>query len=125
MKIVTLFYKRINLHVPPINMWEKKTRWMMKERGKKRMKESRKVSCFLFLFDNKGHFRKIECFISFFSICKLSLGVGLKYGTYEDLLLIFGPSRAQNTILPLKNILANSFNTILRRSIILYSSYLI
>ena len=100
MKIVTLFYKRINLHVPPINMWEKKTRWMMKERGKKRMKESRKVSCFLFLFDNKGHFRKIECFISFFSICKLSLGVGLKYGTYEDLLLIFGPSWAQNTILP-------------------------
>ena len=73
----------------------------MKERGKKRMKESRKVSCFLFLFDNKGHFRKIECFISFFSICKLSLGVGLKYGTYEDLLLIFGPSWAQNTILPI------------------------
>ena len=70
-----------------------------REREKKNEREW-EVSCFLFLFDNKGHFRKIECFISFFSICKLSLGVGLKYGTYEDLLLIFGPSWAQNTILP-------------------------
>ena len=72
-----------------------------REREKKNEREW-KVSCFLFLFDNKGHFRKIKCFISFFSICRLSLGVGFQYETYEDLLLIFGPSWAQNTILPKK-----------------------
>ena len=70
-----------------------------REREKKNEREW-KVSCFLFLFNNKGYFRKIKCFISFFSICRLSLGVGFKYETYEDLLSIFGPNWAQNTILP-------------------------
>ena len=70
-----------------------------REREKKNEREW-EVSCFLFLFDNKGHFRKIKCFISFFSICRLSLGVGFKYQTYEDLLSIFEPTWAQNTILP-------------------------
>ena len=64
------------------------------------MKESEKLVVFFILFDNKGHFRKIKCCISFFSIYRLSLGVGFKYETYEDLLSIFGPSWAQNTILP-------------------------
>ena len=72
----------------------------MKEREKKRMKESGKLVVFFFFLTIKGHFWKIKCFISFFSICRLSLGVGFKYETYEDLLSIFGPSWAQNTILP-------------------------
>ena len=71
-----------------------------RKREKKNEREW-EVSCFLFLVDNKGHFWKIKCFISFFSICRLSLGVGFKYETYEDLLSIFGPSWAQNTILPI------------------------
>ena len=54
------------------------------------MKESGKLVVFFFFFDNKGHFRKIKCFISFFSICRLSLDVGFKYETYEGLLSIFG-----------------------------------
>ena len=70
-----------------------------REREKKNEREW-EVSCFLFLFYNKGYFRKIKCFISLFSICRLSLGVGFKYETYEDLLSIFGLSWAQNTILP-------------------------
>ena len=71
-----------------------------REREKKNEREW-EVSCFLFLFYNKGYFRKIKCFISLFSICRLSLGVGFKYETYEDLLSIFGLSWAQNKILPI------------------------
>ena len=36
-----------------------------REREKKNEREW-EVSCFLFLVDNKGHFRKIKCFISSF-----------------------------------------------------------
>ena len=74
----------------------------MKERGKKRMKESGKLVVFFFFLTIKGIFGKLNVSYPFFSICRLSLGVGFKYETYEDLLSIFGPSWAQNTILPKK-----------------------
>ena len=55
---------------------------------------------FFFLIASKGHFWKIKHFISFYLIFTLFLGVGLKYATYMDQILIFGSSWAQNTIFP-------------------------
>ena len=65
---------------------------MIKERGKKRMKESGKLVVFFFFLTIKGIFGKLNVSYPFFSICRLSLDVGFKYETYEDLLAIFGPS---------------------------------
>ena len=39
-------------------------------------------------------------FLFILSLSTLSLGVGLKYETYMDHILIFGPNWAQNTIFP-------------------------
>ena len=55
---------------------------------------------FFFTLASKGHFRHIINCIAFLSILRLCLGVGLNSVTYMDHLLIFGPSWAQNTILP-------------------------
>ena len=54
----------------------------------------------LFAFNSQGRFRDFLKTISLLSISTLSLGVGLKYETYMDHTLIFGPSSAQNTIFP-------------------------
>ena len=54
MEIVTLFYKRITLHVPPINMWEKCKVNNERERVKKRMRESEKLIVFFFFLIAKG-----------------------------------------------------------------------
>ena len=53
-----------------------------------------------FLIPSQGHFRNIINGISFLSILRLYLGGGLNFVRYMDHLLIFGPSWAQNTILP-------------------------
>ena len=57
---------------------------------------------FFFTLASKGHFWHIINCIAFVSILRLCLGVGLNSVTYMDHLLIFGPSWAQNTILPKK-----------------------
>ena len=58
--------------------------------------------CFFVIFKaTKGHFRQIKYCISFLSIFRFSLGLGLNYVRCMDHFLIFGPSWAQNTIFPL------------------------
>ena len=67
-----------------------------REREKKNEREW-EVSCFLFLFDNKGHFRKIKYFISFFLIYRFSLGVGFMKIFYQFL----GPAGPKTQFSPL------------------------
>ena len=61
-----------------------------REREKENEREW-KVSCFFFLFDSQGHFRKFSKVMSFKSIFTHPLGFGLKYKGYEDLGPIFKP----------------------------------
>ena len=79
--------------VPLLNRWEK---------GKESNRErERWGEWLLFSFNSQGRFRDFLKIISLLSISTLSLGVGLKYETYMDHTLIFGPSWAQNTIFPI------------------------
>ena len=68
--------------------------------GENELQIQRGFCFFFFTLASKGHFRHIINCIAFLSILRLCLGVGLNSVTYMDHLLIFGPSWAQNTILP-------------------------
>ena len=68
--------------------------------GENELQIQRGFFFFFFTLASKGHFWHIINCIAFLSILRLCLGVGLNSVTYMDHLLIFGPSWAQNTILP-------------------------